>query len=45
LLFRGKRKLAQAMKEAKEQFNDIQSKFEMANAGKEKDFQVLLFLM
>jgi len=31
---RGKRKLAQVTKEAKEQLADLQSKLEMANAGK-----------
>jgi hypothetical protein len=35
---RGKRKLAQMTKEAKEQLADLQSKLEMANKGIKKNF-------
>jgi len=43
---RGKRKLAQVTKEAKEQLADLQSKIEMINAGrkrKEKEFQPVFY--
>lgn len=35
---RGKRKLAQVTKEAKDQLSDLHSKLEMANDGKKKNF-------
>jgi hypothetical protein len=44
-LKRGKRKLAQVTKEAKEQLADLQSKLEMANVGKLKIFFSSIFLL